>query len=136
MVFVLYRINNSGFRIIATYETEEDALIDKNDIVIDTQDENSKYYVTDVVYYKDTQKEQTSMNYSEEDCNIDEEEYYNLVAKTKDQAEEIEILSEELAFLKKRYSSIVREYSNDSLNTYRALMSILVLFMLCMIYFP
>ena len=114
MVFVLYRINNFDVRMIAAYESEEDALIDKNDIVNDTQDENFKYYVTDVVYYKDSKKEKKPMRYSEEDCNIDEEDYYNLVAKSKDQTEQIDLLNEELAFLRKKYSSIVREFSNES----------------------
>ena len=118
MVFVLYRINNFDVRMIAAYESEEDALIDKNDIendmAIDNQDENRKYYVTDLIYYKDSKKEQKPMYYSEEDCNIDEEDYYNLVAKSKDQTEQINILNEEVAFLRKKYSSIVREFSNES----------------------
>ena len=118
MVFVLYRINNFDVRMIAAYESEEDALIDKNDIendmAIDNQDENRKYYVTDLIYYKDSKKEQKPMRYSEEDCNIDEEDYYNLVAKSKDQTEQIDLLNEEVAFLRKKYSSIVREFSNES----------------------
>lgn len=118
MVFVLYRINNFDVRMIAAYESEEDALIDKNDIendmAIHNQDENRKYYVTDLIYYKDSKKEQKPMYYPEEDCNIDEEDYYNLVAKSKDQTEQINILNEEVAFLRKKYSSIVREFSNES----------------------
>ena len=118
MVFVLYRINNFDVRMIAAYESEEDALIDKNDIendmAIDNQDENRKYYVTDLIYYKDSKKEKKPMRYSEEDCNIDEEDYYNLVAKSKDQTEQIDLLNEEVAFLRKKYSSIVREFSNES----------------------
>jgi type III secretory pathway component EscR len=129
MVFILYKVYNTDIKFIAAYELEVDAQTDKQNMILDTpmeDQESYKYEIADIHYYKNETKK--PMKYSEEDTNIDEEEYYNMVAKTKHQSEEIILLKEELTYVKNNYTYMVNELTNDSYIMFMIYITIVVLF--------
>jgi hypothetical protein len=114
MVFILYKIYSSHVKFIGAYENEKDAITDKTNLITDTSIEELglyKYEIVDIHYFKNT--EQKPMKISEEDSNIEEEDYYNLVTKSKHQSDEIIILKEELSILKEKYNNIIKENINE-----------------------
>ena len=134
MVFVLYKVYNSKINCVAVYECEKDAVNDKTNLILDSPVEDLdayKYEIVESHYFKENNP--VTSSYTEEDSNIDEEEYYELEAKSKHQREEIILLKEELLNLKDNYAYIMKEYSNDMFSIVLTVSMLLILFIMLFI---
>jgi hypothetical protein len=120
MVFILYKIYNSDIKFIGAYENEEDALNNKNNLSADTSFENYIYNIVDIPYLKYTKQE--PMRFSEEDNNIDEEDYYELQSIVKYQ-------SEEIITLKKRYTDFIKNLQDILFRFYVILTFVMCIFL-------
>uniref|UniRef100_A0A6C0D5M7 Uncharacterized protein n=1 Tax=viral metagenome TaxID=1070528 RepID=A0A6C0D5M7_9ZZZZ len=130
MVFILYKIRDSDFKVIGAYELEEDAATDKKNLILDTpmeEQDHYKYEILDIHYFKQTQE--PLMKFSEEDTDVEEEDYYTLMAKSKHQTEEIILLKGELVSIKNNHMKLITELRNDSY-TFIIIISSILLFLI------
>ena len=132
MVFVLYKIHNSEIVVIGVYENKDDAQYNKEDCILNTSLENigiSKYVIDDAPYFKHVVE--PPMKYSEEDNDIEEDDYYELLDKCKDQNELIKILESDIKSLKNDYNKILNMYKNDSFTLFILSVLIILVFSGC-----
>lgn len=133
MVFVLYKIHNFEIVSIGVYENKDDAQYTIDECILNTSLENigiSKYVIQDdVSYFKHVQE--PPMKYSEEDNDIEEEDYFELLDKCKDQTQLITILESEIKLMKSDYNKILSMYKNDSFVLFILGLIIMLLFSGC-----
>lgn len=79
MVFLLYKVKDHKIYFSGVYKSKDDAE-DKKEL-LNNNDDDTKYHIVDLPYWKPLKKE--VMHYSEEDNNIEEEDYYKLLHENK-----------------------------------------------------
>ena len=136
MVFVLYKVKHSRVDIIGVYENKDAATYDQKNFQDNVSLEDLdlvKYYVSETYIHKHI--EEPPMKFSEEDNDIEEEDYYELQKKCKGQDEEIIILKDELNNMKLKYKSIINDYVNDTYFNFTIIaISTIMLFVTIMVY--